>query len=49
MEVLDALPGALAEAGVTRIADLVGTLTTDVNRQGDRETRRQGETEAKRS
>ncbi|HEY4232737.1 MAG TPA: dihydroorotate dehydrogenase [Lacipirellulaceae bacterium] len=26
IEVLDALPGALAEAGVSRIADLVGTL-----------------------
>lgn len=28
MEVLDALPGALAEAGVGRVADIVGTLAT---------------------
>jgi dihydroorotate dehydrogenase (NAD+) catalytic subunit len=28
MEVIDALPGALASAGVTCIADIVGTLTT---------------------
>lgn len=28
MEVLDALPGALAEAGATRVADIVGSLTT---------------------
>jgi dihydroorotate dehydrogenase (NAD+) catalytic subunit len=26
IEVLDALPGALATAGVTRVADVVGTL-----------------------
>jgi hypothetical protein len=26
IRLLDALPGALAEAGVTRLADLVGTL-----------------------
>jgi len=46
MDVLDALPGALAEAGVNRIADLVGTLATDSakqTRQGDAETGRQGE------
>jgi dihydroorotate dehydrogenase (NAD+) catalytic subunit len=46
MEVLDALPEALASACVTRIADIVGTLQT---RQGDKETRRQGESEAKRT
>ena len=28
MEVLDALPAALAEAGATRVADVVGTLVT---------------------
>jgi len=28
MEVLDALPAALAEAGVTRVADLVGTIVS---------------------
>jgi dihydroorotate dehydrogenase (NAD+) catalytic subunit len=28
MEVLDALPGALATAGVTRVAEIVGTLVT---------------------
>jgi dihydroorotate dehydrogenase (NAD+) catalytic subunit len=28
IEVLDALPGALAEAGVTRVEDVVGTLQT---------------------
>jgi dihydroorotate dehydrogenase (NAD+) catalytic subunit len=39
MEVLDALPGALATAGASRVADVVGTLQT---RQGDNETRRQG-------
>jgi len=31
MEVLDALPGALATAGVSRIADIVGTLVTNSN------------------
>jgi dihydroorotate dehydrogenase (NAD+) catalytic subunit len=43
MEVLDALPGALASAGARRVADVVGTLLTDpvvLTRQGDRETRR---------
>ncbi len=29
MEVLEALPGALVTAGVTRVADVVGTLNTD--------------------
>lgn len=29
MEVLDALPGALVEAGVARVTDVVGTLKTD--------------------
>jgi dihydroorotate dehydrogenase (NAD+) catalytic subunit len=48
MDVLDALPGTLAAAGATRVADLVGTLITDSEtRQGDRETRRQGEFKAK--
>jgi len=52
MEVLDALPGALADAGVVRVADVVGTLVSDPilkTRQGDKETGRQGEIEAKRS
>jgi dihydroorotate dehydrogenase (NAD+) catalytic subunit len=40
MEVLDALPGALATAGVNRVLDMVGTLLA---RKGDKETRRQGE------
>ena len=40
-EILDALPGALATAGVSRVEDFVGTLQT---RQGDTETRRQGVT-----
>jgi dihydroorotate dehydrogenase (NAD+) catalytic subunit len=46
MEVLDALPAALAAAGAARIADVVGTLitgSTSEKRQGDKETRRQGE------
>ena len=46
MEVLDALPGALAEADVERVAELVGTLVTESEltaRQGDKETGRQGE------
>jgi dihydroorotate dehydrogenase (NAD+) catalytic subunit len=49
MEVLDALPAALAAAGVERVADIVGTLVTDSTkktRQGDKETGRQGEIEA---
>ncbi len=29
MEVLDALPGSLVTAGVTRVADIIGTLNTD--------------------
>jgi dihydroorotate dehydrogenase (NAD+) catalytic subunit len=40
MEVLDALPAALAEADVTRVADVVGTLIT---RQEDKEKGRQGD------
>jgi dihydroorotate dehydrogenase (NAD+) catalytic subunit len=46
MDVLDALPEALATAGVDRVADIVGTLITDPfvkQRQGDKETGRQGE------
>ena len=46
MEVLDALPGALAEADVERVAEIVGTLVTESEltaRQGDKETGRQGE------
>ncbi len=43
MEVLDALPGALARAGVSHIADIVGTLQT---KPGDRETGKQGEIKA---
>ena len=42
MEVLDALPAALAEAGAGRVADVVGTLITksaegEKGRQGDKE------------
>jgi dihydroorotate dehydrogenase (NAD+) catalytic subunit len=41
MEVLDALPGAMAEAGASRVADVVGTLQvkkdTETGRQGDKE------------
>ncbi|HEY3395965.1 MAG TPA: dihydroorotate dehydrogenase, partial [Lacipirellulaceae bacterium] len=57
MEVLDALPAALAEAGAKRVADVVGTLVTDSSlekRQGDKASavssaeRRQGAIEAKR-
>lgn len=33
MQVLDALPGALVEAGATRVADVVGTLTVSNRRQ----------------
>ena len=46
MEVLGALPGALAAAGASRVADVVGTLMTEPileTRQGDKETGRQGE------
>jgi hypothetical protein len=49
MEVLDALPAALAEAGASRVSDVVGTLVTEPvvqTRQGDKETGRQGEIEA---
>ena len=52
MEVLDALPAALAAAGGSRVADVVGTLVADPvlkTRQGDKETGKQGEIEAKRS
>jgi dihydroorotate dehydrogenase (NAD+) catalytic subunit len=42
MEVLDALPGALAAAGVHCISDIVGTLVVEA-RDKDKETRRQGE------
>jgi dihydroorotate dehydrogenase (NAD+) catalytic subunit len=42
MEVLDALPGVLAEAGVQRVSDMVGTLLVDTR---DKETRRQGDKE----
>jgi dihydroorotate dehydrogenase (NAD+) catalytic subunit len=46
MEVLDALSGALAEAGVQRVSDVVRSLVTESSvliRQGDKETGRQGE------
>ena len=52
IEVLDALPGALAAAGANRVADVVGTLVTEPivqTRQGDKETGRQGEIETKRT
>jgi dihydroorotate dehydrogenase (NAD+) catalytic subunit len=52
MEVLDALPAALATAGASRVADVVSTLVTDsslAKRQGDKETSRQGEIEAPRN
>jgi dihydroorotate dehydrogenase (NAD+) catalytic subunit len=49
MDVLDALPGALAAAGVDRVTDLVGSLIVDDIRQGDKETRRQGELEVDRT
>jgi dihydroorotate dehydrogenase (NAD+) catalytic subunit len=51
MDVLDALPAALAAAGVQRVADIVGTLVINSEsktRQGDKETGRQGEIEAAR-
>ncbi len=41
LEVLDALPGAFASVGANCVADIVGSLDTS---QGDKETRRQGET-----
>ena len=50
IEVLDALPAALAEASAARVADVVGTLVTESKvetRQGDKETGRQGEIEAR--
>jgi dihydroorotate dehydrogenase (NAD+) catalytic subunit len=49
MEVLDALPQALGEAGASRVAEVVGTLVTEPlvqTIQGDRETGRQGEIQA---
>jgi dihydroorotate dehydrogenase (NAD+) catalytic subunit len=52
MEVLDALPAALVEAGASCVGDVVGTLVTNTGsekRRGDKETRRQGEIEARRS
>jgi dihydroorotate dehydrogenase (NAD+) catalytic subunit len=51
MDVLDALPAALAAAGVRTVTDIVGTLVTNsesTTRQGDKETGRQGEIEAAR-
>jgi dihydroorotate dehydrogenase (NAD+) catalytic subunit len=42
MEVLDALPAALAAAGVERVSDVVGTLVVQVQ---DKETSRQGDKE----
>ncbi|HVT29545.1 MAG TPA: dihydroorotate dehydrogenase [Lacipirellulaceae bacterium] len=52
MEVLDALPQALATAGVNKVADIVGTLVTEPfekTRQGDKETGKQGEIETQNS
>jgi hypothetical protein len=52
MEVLDALPAALAAAGAARISDIVGTLITEPisqTRQGDKATGKQGGIEAKRA
>jgi dihydroorotate dehydrogenase (NAD+) catalytic subunit len=51
MDVLDALPDALAAAGVQRVEDLVGTLITDSSlkaKLGDKETGRQGDIEVTR-
>jgi dihydroorotate dehydrogenase (NAD+) catalytic subunit len=42
MEVLDALPGALAAAGVRRVGDIVGTLAVAGR---DKETKRKGDKE----
>jgi dihydroorotate dehydrogenase (NAD+) catalytic subunit len=44
MEVLDALPTALAAAGVERVSEIVGTLVLET-RDRDKETRRQGDKE----
>jgi hypothetical protein len=44
MEVLDALPGALASVGAGGIADVVGTLTINRSNQ-DKERGRVGEGE----
>jgi dihydroorotate dehydrogenase (NAD+) catalytic subunit len=51
IEVLDALPGALAAAGARCVTEVVGTLMTEPTsqtRQGDRQTGRQGEIEVRR-
>jgi dihydroorotate dehydrogenase (NAD+) catalytic subunit len=51
IEVLDALPGALAAAGASCVTEVVGTLMTEPTsqtRQGDRQTGRQGEIEVRR-
>jgi dihydroorotate dehydrogenase (NAD+) catalytic subunit len=47
VEVLDALPAALASAGASCVADILGTLVTDVNR--DAEVLRSGAAGASRS
>src|SRR5688572_10274941 len=47
--VLDALPAALATAGVKQVSELVGTLAVEQKRQGDMETRRHGEADGTRS
>ncbi|HEX5471755.1 MAG TPA: dihydroorotate dehydrogenase [Lacipirellulaceae bacterium] len=52
MEVLDALPQALTTAGVSKLADIVGTLVTEPfekTKQGDKETGKQGEIETQDS
>ena len=52
IEVLEALPAALAEAGASCVADVVGTLVIEPvvqTRQGDKETGRQGEIKTSRS
>src|SRR5688572_12354637 len=49
IEVLDALPAALATAGVKQVSELVGTLAVEQKRQGDMETRRHGEADGTRS
>jgi dihydroorotate dehydrogenase (NAD+) catalytic subunit len=46
VEVLDALPGALASVGVERITDIVGTLSTNRNNQ-DKERGRGGDGESR--
>jgi hypothetical protein len=44
IEVLDALPAALAAAGAERVSDIVGTLVVSAANK-DKETRRQGDKE----